>query len=247
MSEQNSGEKTITIKKEDLWKYSTFVLLALVVIVGIVAFSGESTTSNTIVPTPNQPVSLDAFISNPDLYPSIGPQDAKNVVVEFSDFQCPFCAMAAGLANWTSDYQAQYGSLIGVAKNVQDLAENGEVRFIYVPWSFLGAESTYASQAALCANDQGKFKEMHDAIFEAHDGKENNGKYNKDKLEVMAAKISGIDTVKFNACLENDTHLSDLQKIASDVSSVGVTGTPTFFVNGQKVSSSWPAVQAALK
>lgn len=237
--------ENITMKKSDLWRYATFVLLAVVVIGAIIIFSGGS-NGNAVNNTATGKVSLDAFLSNSVIYPSLGPEDAENVVIEFSDFQCPFCAMASGLPSWAEDYKAQYGALIGSAQTVQEMAANGELRFVYVPWSFLGQESIYAAEAALCANEQGRFWEMHDAIFTAHDSHENNGKYNKDELKTIAEGISGIDTAKFNDCLENDNYLASLQKIDADVRAAGVTGTPTFFVNGQKVAASSAAIQAAL-
>ena len=177
---------------------------------------------------------------------SLGPEDAATIVIEFSDFQCPFCAMASGLPSWVSSYGSQYGDLIGVAGNIQEMASRGELRFIYVPMSFLGQESIYSTQAALCANEQGKFWEMHDAIFTAHDSKENNGKFAKDKLEIIAGNIEGLDTGEFNNCLENDLTLEEAQSINMAAGNAGVTGTPTFFVNGKKVSSSWTAISAAI-
>ncbi|MEK6828707.1 MAG: thioredoxin domain-containing protein, partial [Nanoarchaeota archaeon] len=154
--------------------------------------------------TSSGPADLATFTSNPSLYPSLGPDDVTNVVVEFSDFQCPFCAMASGLPSWVSgsQYQSQYGDLIGSAQKVQKMAKEGKLKFVYVSMSFLGEESVYAAEAGLCANEQGKFWEMHDAIFTAHDSKENNGKYSKDKLKIIAAKISGLDKTKFNSCLD---------------------------------------------
>jgi len=246
--EHKSGG-TITIKKDDLWKYSTMILAVVVIVGGLLMFSGgDSSTGGAVANAGGATVAdLEPFLLNPQIYPSLGPEDSKNVVIEFSDFQCPFCAMAEGSAEWVAQYQSQYGSLIGVAGTVQEMAANGELKFIYVPWSFLGQESVYAAEAALCANEQDKFWEMHDAIFEAHDGEENNGKYNKDKLQVLAAGISGINKAEFNSCLENDDYLSALQQISSDVQGAGVTGTPTFFVNGQKVSASTSAILSALK
>ena len=177
---------------------------------------------------------------------SIGPEDAEITVTEFSDFQCPFCAIASGLPSWISQYESQYGDLIGISKKVKDLAKEGKLRFVYVPMNFLGQESVYAAQAALCADEQGKFWEMHDALFIAHDSKENNGKFEKDKLETIAGNINGLNTSTFNDCLESDSTLTEAQSINQAANSVDVTGTPSFFVNGQKVSSSWTAISAAI-
>ncbi len=220
------------------------LLLAIVIVGGVLFFSGNkggTETGNTTVGA----VNLDVFTSNPSLYPSIGPDNAKDVVIEFSDFQCPYCAMASGLPNWLGPYQTQYGDLIGVAGKIQQMAEDGKLKFVYVSMSFLGQESVYAAEAALCANEQDKFWEMHDAIFVAHDSKENNGKYSKDNLKVIAKGITGLDSAKFNSCLDKDTELSNVQKIASQAATAA-TGTPTFYVNGKKMGASWTAIQAAL-
>lgn len=245
-------EETVTIKKTTLWKYSTFALLGVVVILAILMLTGKSTTGNVVAANgaaAGAQVAFDAsvFTSDSSLYPSLGPENAKHTVIEFADFQCPYCALAAGLSPWTTQYQSQYPDLIGLSKNIQDMAAKGEIRFIYVSMSFLGQESVDAAQAGLCANEQGKFWEMHDAIFMAHDGKENNGKYSKANLEALAAKISGIDTKKFNSCLESNKYSSEVQEIASAASSSGVSGTPTFIVDGKRASSSWASIQAQLK
>ena len=157
-----------------------------------------------------------------------------------------FEAMASGLPSWTADYSSQYGDLIGAGQKIQNLAEQGKLRFVYVSMSFLGKESVYAAEAGLCANEQGKFFEMHDAIFAAHDSKENNGKYNKDKLEILAKKISGLDNAKFNTCLEEDKYLSAVQQIAQE-SSKFAQGTPTFYVNGKQVSASWSEIEREIE
>ena len=93
-------ENTITIKKDALWKYSTLLLLAVVIIGGVFVFTGKSGTGSAVNTGDNSGsgnVDLSIFTDNPTAYPSIGPANSKNVVIEFSDFQCPYCAMASGL------------------------------------------------------------------------------------------------------------------------------------------------------
>jgi protein-disulfide isomerase len=234
----------ITISKKSLWKYATFVLLAVVAVGGILLLSGNNPTGGAV----SGNADLTPFMSDSSLYPSIGPDDAPNVIIEFSDFQCPYCTLASGLPSWKSQYQSQYSDLIGVAQKAEDLANQGKVKFIYVSMSFLGQESVYAAEAALCANEQGKFWEMHDAILKASDGpSENTGKYSKANLETIANGVSGLDTAKFNSCLESDRTLGEVQTIASQAKAAGVTGTPTFYVNGVKMSASWSQISAALK
>ncbi len=248
-----SEEKTITLKKSDLWKYSTFLLIAVMIIGGIFVFkgTGNSTYANagatagatTGGTTDNTDVSI--FTNNPSVYPQLGPDSAKTTVIYFGDYQCPFCGMAEGLASWTSQYASKYGDLIGVVPKLQQLAQQGKIKLIYGSMSFLGQESVYASEAGLCANEQGKFWEMHDAIFAAQTQGENSGKYNKDKLEIIAQGVSGLDQSKFKNCLESDKELSNVKKAAQETSTAA-QGTPTFYVNGKKVQSSWASIQAAI-
>ena len=242
----------ITIKKQDLWKYTTFVLIAVVLIGGVFVFTGKNSSSGntggtTGGDTGGATISMDIFESDASLYPSLGPEDADTVVLEFSDFQCPYCTMASGLPSWVSQYQTQYGDLIGAAGNLQEMAAKGEIRFIYVSMSFLGAESVYAAEAGLCANEQGKFWEMHDSIFKASDGpSENDGKYTKANLKTLASAIQGLDKSKFNNCLDDGKYTSSVQKIGQTAGAAGISGTPAFVVNGQKVASSWQAIQGYL-
>ena len=251
--EEDKG--TITIKKDTLWKYSTFVLGALLIVMVFLYFNGSkgSTPSGAAVANQQQqaqavagPTDLSIFLDNSNLYPTLGPKNAKNTVVEFSDFQCPFCAMAAGASDWSKTLASgQYADLFGVAGMIQDKAAKGDIRFVYVSMSFLGEESVLAAQAGLCANQQNKFWEMHDAIFAAHDGKEGNGKYTKENLKTLAKSVKGLDQTKFADCLDNDKTLKDVQKAGSEASKAA-SGTPTFYLNGQKVSASNQQFKTAL-
>lgn len=232
----------ITISKKNLWMYSTFILLAIVIIGGIWVFTTRNTPTGEVVV---DNVDLDVFLT--DLYPSVGPENAKNVVIEFSDFQCPYCALTSGLPSWAEGYKSQYSDMVGIGEELRALAETGELRFVYVPMSFLGYESVYATEAALCAKEQGKFWEMYEAIFKASTGPtENDGKYTKDKLKLIAKSISGLDLTEFNSCLDNEETLSSVETISTEASKVA-SGTPVFYVNGEKMSASWSKISAALK
>ena len=262
-----SEEKTISFKSSSLWKFGTVILAILLIAsiltggFGIKAPAGtgsavQNTGNTAATGATQQPavVDLSVFASNSDIYPSTGPDNAKNTVIEFADFQCPYCALASGLPNWTSQFASQYSSLIGAAKSAESAAESGQIKFVFVTMNFLdnpqsqyGTESTYAAEAGFCANDQGKFWDMHDAIYKASTGPtEDDGKYTKANLEKIAQTIPGLDQAKFKTCLESDADLSKVQKSAQAASQV-VQGTPTFFVNGQQVSPSWTAMQAAFQ
>lgn len=257
-----SESKTITIKKDALWKGSVFVLLALLVVsmftggfgIGghVVANTNNAATNtgNTANANSGSTGSGDTSVitANSNLYPELGPANAAHTVIELADFQCPYCALASGLPNWTSQYASQYGDLIGSAKTMEQLAQQGKIRFIFVPLSFLGQESVNAAQAAFCAENQGKFWQMHDAIYAASDSpQEDTGKYSVPNLEKIASTISGLDTAKFNSCLESNSTLPQVNQVMTDVQKAGFQiATPQFFVDGQSVTPSSSALTAAI-
>jgi len=266
---EHSEAKTITIKKDALWKGAVFVLLAALVVSMFTGGFGIGGTGKVVANTnnnansgsganaygytnPQGPSTIDmSTFRDSSLFPSLGPSDAKYTVVEFADFQCPYCALASGLPNWTSKYTSQYGDLIGIAKNIENLAEQGKVRFIFVTMNFLDhgniGESNWAAEAAYCAEDQGKFWQMHDAIYAASTGPtEDDGKYSKANLKKIAATISGLDTSKFNSCLDNDTKLSMVSQAAQAAAGAGVSGTPMFFVNGNYVPTSKSTIMSVI-
>lgn len=251
------SEGKITIKKSDLWKYATFVLVIIVVIGAIFIFKSNGSSTGTT--NSSEVVNLKPFMSNSLLYPSLGPNNATNVVIEFSDFQCIWCALTSGLPSWatpnTTNSTAQQmisqsGDMVGAIGKVEDMARQNKLRFIYVPVSFFGQESTWAAEAAYCAANQGKFWEMHDAIYKAagNGPSENNGKYTKANLTVIAENIPGLDIQKFSNCLNSNQTLTELQSSMAQVQSFGqVKGTPTVFVNGKSINPMWSTIQAALQ
>ena len=148
---------------------------------------------------------------------------AKITIVEFSDFQCPFCGRYQ---------QAVHPQLL------KQYVETGQVNFVYKHSAFLGQESVWAAQAAECAADQGKFWEYHDLLFSRQNG-ENQGAFNKDKL-IGFAKEMGLDMAKFEPCLTNDETLARVQADTQEGQAAGVRGTPTFFINGQPLVGAQP-------
>ena len=122
---------------------------------------------------------------------------------------------------------------------LQSYIDSGKVNFVYKHSAFLGQESVWAAQAAECAADQGKFWEYHDLLFDKQNG-ENVGLFTKEKL-IAYAKELNLDAAKFDPCLQQD---ETLQRVISDTQEgrqVGVTGTPTFFINGKPMVGARPA------
>jgi protein-disulfide isomerase len=122
---------------------------------------------------------------------------------------------------------------------LQSYIDSGKVNLVYKHSAFLGQESVWAAQAAECAADQGKFWEYHDLLFDKQNG-ENVGTFTKENL-VSYAKELGLDVAKFEPCVKND---ETLQRVVTDTNEgrqVGVTGTPTFFINGKPLVGAQPA------
>ena len=174
-------------------------------------------------------------------FPTLGRENAENVVIEIADFQCPYCAMASGLPEWVGEIRGnkEYGefqSTIDLAKKPRELAEKGEVKFIYAPISALGKESTLSAEAVYCARDQGKFWEMHDAIYSAHRGMgHDKGNFSTWALEGIAAGIEGINSKEFDSCLESRRNFPKVKEATEIAIPLLNGGVPTLIVNGESV------------
>ena len=149
--------------------------------------------------------------------PSKGPEDAPITLVEFSDFECPFCVRVLPTIE---QVQQTYGD---------------QVRIVYrqFPLNAIHPNAQLSAEASLCADAQGKFWEMHDAIFEAR------GKAGADRLKTMASDL-GMDSDLFGTCLDSGQFRG---QVAADVEAgrqAGVTGTPALFINGRFLSGAQP-------
>lgn len=163
---------------------------------------------------------------------TIGTPNAPLTVVEYGDFQCPGCAQFA---------QSDQAHLL------RDYVATGKIRLEFHAFSFLDhtlslnpegsvktsgtGESVLAAEAALCAADQGKFCQYHDTIYANHNG-ENQGAYSKERL-VQMAKLVGLDTTTFTTCLDQGTHLAEVQTLYAQAVQKGVVQTPSFDVGGK--------------
>jgi len=155
--------------------------------------------------------------------PIKGKENAKVTIVEFADFQCPFCE------RFFKDTESQL---------IKDYVDSGKAKFAFRHYAFLGQESTWAAQASECANEQGKFWEMHDYLY-SHQGQENSGAFTKDKLAGFAQAL-GLKTDQFKTCLESDKYADKVKADFTEGQKAGVNGTPATFVNGQLVSGAQP-------
>ena len=154
-----SDEKSITIKKSDLWKYSTFLLIAVVVIGGIFMFTGSNgsgsgpSTGITVEQPTQQSGKISASIDDD---PFIGSEDAPVTIIEFSDYQCPFCRKF-----WTETLPLIKSEYI----------DTGKVKFVYrdFPLASLHPMATPSAEAAECVRDvagnDAAYFEYHDKII----------------------------------------------------------------------------------
>lgn len=152
----------------------------------------------------------------------LGNEDAPVRIVEYADFQCPYCKMAGEK----------------VAKLVDEYVTPGKASFEFRNFAFLGDESVLAAEASLCAEDQGKFWEYHDALFRIQ-GRENSGVYSSAKLVELAQEV-GLDVEAFQQCMERETHRQDVVDEREAAKKAGVNSTPTFFVNDTMIKGNVP-------
>lgn len=151
--------------------------------------------------------------------PRLGNPNAKVVIIEFSDFQCPYCKKFAT------------ETLPKIIENYGD-----KILFVYRDFPLEFHELAFnASVAANCAREQGKFWEYHDILFERQAEWANNA-----SKFIDYAKELELDVEAFKACIESGKYIEEVKKDFLDGLHAGVDGTPTFFVNGKKVSGALP-------
>lgn len=149
--------------------------------------------------------------------PIRGAADAPVTVVEFSDFECPFCKQTH--------------------PTLKQLLERypGKVRLAYrdFPLDSIHPQARRAAEAARCAQDQGKFWEYHDLLFTQ------SPQLAPEDLRRYAGQV-GLDVTKFDSCLATGVHKAAVQRDLDEGNRLGITGTPAFFVNGRTLTGAQP-------
>ena len=235
---QKDNEKT-SVKK------STFngLIIGLIIIVGVAAFFAGSYTSNLSsnqiseedlqeeiaklelkilqnqLPT-EQPKIITKISADND--PIIGNPDAPITIIEFSDFQCPFCAR----------FYTQTLPLIH-----EEYIETGKVKLVFrdFPIQSIHPNAVPASVASECANEQGKFKEMHDMLFEKQSEWSREETANALSLFSQYATKIQLEQDTFDSCLINGKYIEEIKKDLDDGREYGVEGTPGFFVGNDQI------------
>ena len=174
--------------------------------------------TNPTPPKPEEPA--DSFSQVPAVTDDDhirGDKNSKITMIEYSDFQCPFCQRHLPTLNQIlSDYQ-------------------GQVRLVYrhFPLNSIHAQAQKAAEASECASEQGKFWEYHDLLFA------NQSALQIDNLKSYAKNL-GLNQSQFDSCLDSGKYTAKVNQQAQDAVASGITGTPGTWVNDQLVKGAYP-------
>ena len=183
----------------------------------------------------NNPPTGNVQIKIDDTDPVLGDENAEISIVEFSDFQCPFCARAH------DDALTQFRN--------SDYFKNGKVNLVYkhFPLSSIHPYAQKAAEASACAQDQRKFWEMHDMIFA------NQQQMDVASLKSYAGQI-GLNQAEFDSCLDGNKKASKVSNDLKQATDAGGQGTPHFVLVNQDGDTTvvsgaqpWPNFEAAIK
>lgn len=222
-------------KKVNPWMISTFILAGAIVGFGVAQLpysqwfgTATVTQGDTQVPdagvVKDKPLTDDQTAKLADDDFVYGNADAPITVVEFTDFQCSFCAKFA----------------MTIFPSIEEnYIKTGKVKYVFrdFPLDF-HPDAPIAAVAAECAKEQNKYKEMHDMIFAKQ--VEWAGTGNAKKLFKNYAKTLGLEAKQFGECFDAQKPSAEIRKDMVDGASVGVNGTPAFFVNGKSLSGALP-------
>jgi len=186
---------------------------------GTVVQTGGTAGTGAQAPTPGAKVNVG--LGN---FPVKGNTNAKVTVIEFADFRCPYCEQ------FFSQTEPEL---------FKDYVDTGKVKFAFRNYAFLGPASVIAADAAECANDQGKFWEFHDYLYKNQPDESNTTMYNTDTLTQAAVSL-GMNDSQFRSCLDGKKDEALANKDLSDGQAAGITGTPTFVINGTLLVGAQP-------
>ena len=225
----------LEFQESTLWKAGTFIFALLFVISLLTGgFRGSDETalarggsaqggSQPVAAGPQAPGAgqqqQTAVDVSEDDDPVLGDEDAEVTIIEFSDYQCPFC-------------EKFYSQTLPLLK--KDYIDTGKVKLVYRDYPLpFHQYAEKAAEAANCAGEQGQYFAMHDKIFE------NQATLSEENLKAWAASL-GLDANKFTSCLDSGKMAQEIAKDLADGSAAGVSGTPSFFVNGKLLVGAQP-------
>ena len=223
--EKKDENVSFTLSKVRIWQGVSVVLALFVVFLWMNPDFGKADQAQVAAPpgaAPSPapapaPARLDNVDEDDD--PFIGDKNAPVTIVSFEDLQCPFCKRA---------FDQTFPQL------KKDYIDTGKVKYVYrdFPLSF-HPEAQPAAEASECADEQGEFWDYHDLIFN------NQATLGRDLYINLAGQLN-LDVNKFTQCIDNGEMREEVQADTSYGSQIGVSGTPTFFINGIKLVGAQP-------
>ena len=228
-------DETITIQKDTLYGGIIVFLAGLLVLSILTQGFGiikPQTIVNNVVPTANTnpapsptpspnptPTTTAKQITIPSYVPAKGSSSAAVNIIEFGDYQCPYCSL------W---YKQVESSL------TNDYINSGKAKLYFLDFAFLGPDSQTLAQGTWCANEQGKYYDYYQYVY-SNQGQEGSGWGTVDKIKAFVGNIPGLNVANFNSCLDSGKYVSRVQELTQFGQSAGVRGTPTVFIgNAQK-------------
>ena len=136
----------------------------------------------------------------------------------WEDFQCPVCRNFEAVNN----------------KQINEWINAKKVVAVFHPLSFIGAESAYMANAAACSADEGKFLQMHEALYANQASAENSGKWNQTTLIGLGAGI-GLNSKSFAECVTSAKYSDWVTNVANDGQDKKINSTPTVLINGKEI------------
>ena len=223
-------EDTVTFKRSHFYSALTVLAFAAGILVGYVVWGTGSTggaaqnaqtAAQSSGPVIEAPITAEPQFIRYDIpsegFPSIGPKDAPITIVEFSDFQCPYCR------RW---HDETYEPLLA--------AYPGKIRIVYrhLPLTSIHPDAFSAAEAAMCAGDQNAFWQYHDKLF--------SGESLGNAVYEQYAQELSLDIPSFVDCMTEHKYQQAIEADSDFAVNLGVRSTPTFFVNGLAIVGAQP-------
>jgi len=224
-------ENTFTFKRSHFYALITVFAFAAGVLLGYIVWGFDTVkeipvvvaqqAEGPVVEAPVTPQSQQPQYIRYDVahegFPSIGPEDAPIIIIEFSDYECPFCK------RW---HEEVYQPLLN--------AYPGKIRFVYrhLPLTSIHPEAFPAAEAVMCAGEQNAYWPYHDKLF--------GGNSLGSDLYIQYAQDLGLDMTMFEACITDHKYKEAVQTDMDFALNLGATSTPTFFINGLAVVGAQP-------
>ena len=223
-------EDTVTFKRSHFYAVLTVLAFAAGILLGYVVWGMDSTattppsakaadpTSGTVaeVPVTSEPQYTRYDIPTDSFY-ALGPNDAPITIVEFSDYECPFCR------RWHAEV---YKPLLA--------AYPGKIRLVYrnLPLTSIHPDAMGAAEAAMCAGEQDVYWKYHDKLFSSETLGNN--------VYLQYAQELGLNMTTFHSCLTDHKYQNTIQADSDFAVKLGIRSTPTFFINGLAIVGAQP-------